>query len=186
MNETSLAPGLLLAMPQLGDPNFEHTVVLMVDHRDEGSFGIIMNRPGHIPVALVLRGFEIEWTGDPMELVCFGGPVQGETGWLVHEPVSETAPETGTVLVAPGIALSMSLPMLRRLAAEPPDRLRFFMGYAGWGPGQLAEEMVQGSWLHAAATPELVFDTPPTAMWHAALKSIGVDPGSIVPTAGIN
>ena len=186
MHETPIAPGLLVAMPQLGDPNFERAVVLMIEHRDEGSFGIILNRPGRIPVSLVLGGFEIEWTGDPFTLVGFGGPVQSETGWLVHEPVEGEPAAAGTLLVAPGIALSMSLTMLKRLAADPPARLRFFMGYAGWGAGQLADEMVQGSWLHAAATPDLVFDTPAERMWERALRSIGVDPAALVPSSGIN
>ena len=186
MDSISVAPGLLVAMPQLGDPNFERAVVLMVEHNDGGSFGIILNRPGNIPVALVLRGFEIEWTGDPMTRVGFGGPVQTESGWLVHEPIEEKPAEPGTLLVAPGIALSMSLGMLRRLAADPPERLRFFMGYAGWGPGQLADEMVQGSWLHAAATPELVFETRSDDLWPSALRSIGVDPAALLPSSGIN
>ena len=122
-----------------------------------------------------------------MARVCFGGPVQGETGWLVHEPIGDTSPDGGTVEVAPGIALSMSLPMLRRLAAQPPVRLRFFMGYAGWGAGQLADEMVAGCGSTPRPLPSSCSTLPPEDMWHAALRSISdVDPGAIVPATGIN
>jgi putative transcriptional regulator len=95
--------------------------------------------------------------------------------------------ETGcTVSVCQGVSLSTSTAKLRTIAASPPSRTRFLLGYAGWGPGQLAEEIARGSWLHADATPELIFDTPADDMWARALRSLGVYPESLVQSRGIH
>ena len=186
LKETRVAPGLLIAMPQLLDPSFHRAVVLMVEHHQEGSFGLVMNRPGSIPVAALVRGFEVKWSGDPDAKVGFGGPVMMESGWIVHEPESGAEPAPGTIAIAPGVVLSTSADTLRRLAEKPPRRIRFLMGYAGWGKGQLASEIVRGSWLHADVDPKLLFETAPDAMWLAALRSIGVDPLTVMPTHGVN
>ena len=187
MIETRIAPGLLLAMPQLLDPNFYRTVVLMVDHGDSGSFGLVLNRPAPLRVTELLEGMSLKWAGDPLAQVGIGGPVQGDTGWMLHEPLAsgiEVPP--GTVTVVPGLQLSVSTETLQRLAADPPRRIRLFLGYAGWGPGQLVREVAEGAWLHAEATPGLVLATPAEEMWEQALRSIGIDPAAVVPTSGIN
>ena len=82
--------------------------------------------------------------------------------------------------------MSTSMSMLRRLSAEPPPHLKFFMGYAGWAPRQLEAEIVQGAWLHAAATPELVFETDATVLWERAVRSIGIDPAALASASGVN
>ena len=185
--------GLLLSMPHLVDPNFTRAVVLMVEHSDEGSFGLIVNQPSPMTVEDLLEELEIAWRGSSHDVVWSGGPVLPTTGWVLHrpladeqEPIIELDDGSPTVTVAPGIALSTSPDKLRQIAAAPPERIRFLLGYSGWGPGQLAEEMVRGSWLHADVTPELVFDTDPEKMWERALQSIGVDPESIVPGEGVH
>lgn len=186
LKETRVAPGLLIAMPQLLDPSFQRTVVLMVEHHDQGSFGLVMNRPGSIPVSALTAGFDVKWSGDPNARVGFGGPVMTESGWIVHEPGAVAATEPGTLAIAPGVSLSTSAATLRRLAVTPPRRIRFLMGYSGWGKGQLAEEMVRGSWLHADIDPAILFETESDDMWLAALRSIGVDPLVVMPTHGVN
>lgn len=192
LNETKIAPGLLLAMPHLVDPNFSRAVVLMVEHNDEGSFGLVVNHPSDMEASSLLEALDIEWQGDEDALVWSGGPVMPTSGWVLHTPTpvaappAETIEDTGTIVLLPGLALSTSPDNLRALAADPPDRVRLLLGYSGWGPGQLAEEMARGSWLHADATPELIFDTPADEMWQAALRSIGVDPEAIVPGTGIH
>lgn len=196
MNELSLAPGLLLAMPQLLDPNFARAVVLMIEHNDEGSFGLIINRPSDMPVAQLLDVLEIPWHGDPEAVVWAGGPVMPTSGWVLHEPTTvtgETATDlhdgldsSRTVLVSPGLALSTAPETLRELATSPPARTRFLLGYAGWGAGQLASEVARGAWLHADADPAIVFGADPDQMWETAIRSLGVDPENVVPSHGIH
>ena len=196
VHEVNLAPGLLVSMPHLHDPFFARSVVLMVEHNDEGSFGLVLNQPSDLPVTQLLDALELEWAGDPDQMVWSGGPVMPTSGWVLHQPIDgmattegslEIALEAGvTVAVAPDVCLSTSSDSLKQIAGEPPGRSRFFLGYAGWGPGQLAHEMARGSWLHADIGAELIFETPADDMWKRALESIGVDPETIVQTRGVH
>jgi putative transcriptional regulator len=185
LQETNLAPGLLLAMPQLADPNFTRSVVLMIEHGDRGSFGLIVNQPSPIKATELLDSLSLAWRGDPDAVVWSGGPVQRTTGWVLHEPMPDDDP--GTSEVGPGLALSTSTDRLRAIAASPPGRIRLLLGYSGWAPGQLAAEMARGSWIHAEADPALIFDGPPDEMWARALRSVGVaNPESLVPGVGVH
>ena len=191
MIEKSLAPGLLLAMPQLADPNFKRAVVLMIEHDDNGSFGLVINRPSNGYVADLLKLIDVEWSADPEALVGVGGPVMTETAWLVHGPRDGdddggSDDDLQTHEIAPGISLSNSKETFGRLAKNPPRHFRLLVGYAGWGPGQLAEELEEGAWLQSDATPDIVFATDPSEMWERALKSVGVDPNFVAPSAGVN
>jgi putative transcriptional regulator len=194
VTETSLAPGLLLAMPHLVDPNFTRAVVLMIEHNDEGSFGLVINQPSEMDAAELLAALDIEWRGEKDARVWSGGPVMPTSGWVLHEPtpvIPEPPPEAGldnssTVRLMEGICLSTSPDNLKAIAEDPPERIRLLLGYSGWGPGQLAGEMARGSWLHADLTPGLVFDTPPDDIWEAALRSLGVNPDTIVQSRGIH
>ncbi|RMH41707.1 MAG: YqgE/AlgH family protein [Deltaproteobacteria bacterium] len=186
--EAKVAPGLLLSMPHLLDPNFTRAVVLMVEHSEEGSFGLVVNQPSDLAVAELLEQLDIDWRGADDAVVWSGGPVTPSTGWVLHEPIAGLVPdEDGSMVdVAPGIVLSTSPEILRDIAAAPPRRVRFLLGYAGWGPGQLAHEMVRGSWLHAAPSPEIIFDTPADEMWERAVRSVGVDPEALIPGQGVH
>lgn len=186
MEETSLAPGLLLAMPQLLDPNFVRSVVLMIDHGERGSFGLIVNQPSPIKANELLESLSLEWGGDPEAFVWSGGPVGRTTGWVLHEPLADDA-RPHTASVGPGLALSTSTERLKTIAAAPPKRIRLLLGYAGWAPGQLAAEMARGSWIHAEPDPRLIFEAPPDEMWALALRSVGVmNPESLVPSVGVH
>jgi len=193
--ELHLAPGLLISMPHLADPNFTRAVVLMIEHNDEGSFGLVVNQASEIPVDQLLAALDIDWAGPGDQVVWTGGPVMPSSGWVLHEVAEgteladdlQTGIELGAAVRAgPNLALSTSPERLRTLAMDPPARSRFLLGYSGWGPGQLAEEMTHGSWLHADVTLELVFDTPPDKMWERALRSIGINPESIVQSRGVH
>jgi putative transcriptional regulator len=192
LGSSNLAPGLLLAMPQLADPNFARSVVLMIEHGDDGSFGLVINQPGPIKATELLSGMSLAWGGDPAEPVWTGGPVRPTVGWVLHAPDAEVPPdarlgEAPTILVAPGIALTSSSDRLRTLAATPPARFRLLLGFAGWAPGQLAGEMARGAWLHAEADPAVVFDTPPETMWDRAVASLGIrSPEALAPSRGVN
>lgn len=183
---TALAPGLLIAMPQLADPNFARSVVLMIEHNDHGSFGLVINQPSPITAVELLESLEMEWGGTADTVVWSGGPVSPSTGWILHEPVAAIADGPGTAAVGPGIDLSTSPERLRMLARRPPERLRILLGYSGWGPGQLAREMADGSWLHADLDPAIVFDLDADAMWRAAVASLGISPDAIVAGRGVN
>ena len=185
MLESSLAPGLLLAMPQLMDPNFRRSVVLMVEDNEQGSFGLVVNRPAGLRIADVLKEINVKWQGDPDTAIGYGGPVMTASGWLLWPSRPQDDSDDNSIVVAPGISLSTSKEALDRFAAEPPQHFRFILGYAGWGPGQLADELADGAWLQATATTELVFHTDPDDMWQSCLQSIGVDPAAVAPSDGV-
>jgi putative transcriptional regulator len=192
VNETNLAPGLLLAMPQLLDPNFARAAVLMIEHNDEGSFGLIVNQPSELSAGELLSSLDLEWHGDEAQVVWAGGPVMPTSGWVLHSPSDALGPaepsfESGaTIEIVPGLHLSTSPDSLAALAEEPPDRFRLLLGYSGWGPGQLASEMARGSWLHADVDPAIIFDSPAEKMWERALRTLGIDPDKIVQGIGIH
>lgn len=189
---TSLAPGLLLAMPQLMDPNFNRSVVLMVEHNEAGSFGLVVNQQSAITAAELLDSLGMPWRGDPGALVWSGGPVSPTTGWVLHEPL-DALPARGklgdsaTIEVAPGLALTTSPEALRVIAGAPPPYVRLLLGYSGWAPGQLAAEMARGSWLHADLDREIVFGGDPANMWERSVRSLGIaNPEALVQGRGVH
>lgn len=186
LESSNLAPGLLLAMPQLADPNFSRAVVLMIEHSPEGSFGLVINHPSPIKASELLDSLEMSWHGEESAVVWAGGPVSPSTGWVLHEPMSVAQPGQGTIAITPRILLSTSPDRLRAIASQPPRNIRLLLGYSGWGPGQLEAEMSRGAWLHAAADPALVFDTPADDMWDRAMRSLGIAPESLFVGRGVN
>ena len=187
VESSNLAPGLLLAMPQLADPNFSRAVVLMIEHGDQGSFGLVINHPSPIKAAELLDSLEMSWHGDDEAVVWAGGPVSPSTGWVLHEPVGiAPAGVGGTIEITSRISLSTSPDRLRLIASQPPRKLRLLLGYSGWAAGQLATEMARGAWLHTAADPHLVFDTPPDEIWDTAMSSLGINPRDLFTGRGIN
>lgn len=187
MESANLAPGLLLAMPQLADPNFSRAVVLMIEHGDQGSFGLVINHPSPIKATELLESLEMSWRGEDTAVVWAGGPVSPSTGWVLHEPVGLAQPGAGgTIEITSTIALSTSPDRLRVIASSPPRNVRLLLGYSGWGPGQLAVEMARGAWLHTAVDENLVFGTPPDEMWSAAIRSLGIDPRELTTGRGVN
>ena len=186
LESSNLAPGLLLAMPQLQDPNFSRAVVLMIEHGAQGSFGLVINHPSPIKASELLDSLEMSWRGEDSAVVWAGGPVSPSTGWVLHEPVGVAQPGQGTIAITSSILLSTSPDRLRAIANQPPRNIRLLLGYSGWGPGQLEAEMARGAWLHASADPKLVFDTPPDEIWEIALQSLGINPASLFVGRGVN
>lgn len=172
-------------MPQLLDPNFKRSVVLLIHHGDEGTFGLVVNRPSDIPVHELCESLELEWRGSGDEVVRLGGPVQPNTGWVVFGDDALAESEDAKPLV-PGLAVAGSLETLRRISAGPPRRVRLMLGYAGWGPRQLEEELAQGAWLLAPACADVVFRVDADAMWEHVVRSLGIDPSSLVATPGVH
>ncbi|MCM2268475.1 MAG: YqgE/AlgH family protein [Thermoanaerobaculia bacterium] len=176
---TLVAPVMLLAMPQVADPFFRKSVVLLLAHQDEGSFGFIVNRATELKVAEILRDLEIDWRGDPAVQARFGGPVQPQVGTVLFAGGEEVPELPGATEVLPGLRLSQNLSELARLAAQPPARLRLLLGYAGWGAGQLVEEIVRNDWLTAPVDDALIFGEAGEATWERGLRSVGVDPRTL-------
>jgi len=180
-------PVLLLAMPQVLDPFFHRSVVLLIHHEEEGSVGFILNRPTGIKVGEILKGMEVQWEGPDEAVAHFGGPVRPNTGTVLFAPRSAadrasddpSEEAEGTSEVAPGLALTQHIGDLAQLAGNPPDRFRLFLGYAGWGEGQLVEEILRNDWLTAPVSNDLIFASDPATVWEDALHSVGVDPAAL-------
>jgi putative transcriptional regulator len=170
----SLAPALLIAMPQLIDPNFARTVVLLCEHADEGAFGLIVNRPSEVSAA---EAVHLEPAVDhPNDLpLLIGGPVEPQRGWILtaSEPDGVEARELGS-----GLYLSASPVLLRRaITTRPfPRRTIVLAGYAGWGPGQLDRELEESAWLIMPVELDLIFEIPSAGAWELAIRRLGADP----------
>ncbi len=186
MTSASIAPALLVAMPQLLDPNFHRTVVLLVHHDADGSFGVVLNRSTEITAQRLCGSIEIPWRGDPDAEISWGGPVQPQTGWVLFGEGEGLADAQDVRHVAPGLHFAGSLEVLRHVAERPPEALRLLLGYAGWGPGQLESELAQGAWLLAPAEGHVVFDVDHDEMWTHVVRSLGVEPATLVASRGVH
>jgi len=185
MGENSLAPTLLLAMPQMLDPNFARSVVLLCKHEREGAMGLVVNRPTDtLASSLVL--LEPPPKRDSGLEIWVGGPVEPQRGWLLlgSDPGTEES-----MAIGGGLYLSASADMLRRLIEDAPEdqkQRRLFLGYAGWGEGQLESELAASAWLTADVSKNLVFDTDPERMWETAIRSLGIDPYALQMGTGVH
>ena len=180
---TDFSPSLLLSMPQMQDPNFARTVVLLCDYGPEGAFGLVVNRPTDLVASEMVR-LEPPVTRKSEMRLFFGGPVQQERGWiLLPDPPAE--PDYRTI--REGIYLTASPEVLRRVLESPaPARARVLAGYAGWGPGQLDEELAQSAWLISEVQADLIFDVDPAQMWDTAIRRLGADPSALQTSHGVH
>jgi putative transcriptional regulator len=176
-------PTLLLSMPQMQDPNFTQTVVLLCDYLPDGAFGIVLNRPTQTPASAMVQLQPPVLEGNDLPL-SIGGPVQQERGWiLVGEPPAGSDYRT----IVEGVYLTSSPTVLRQvLETQPAPRARVLAGYAGWGPGQLDGELAQSAWLMADVDVDLVFDIDPAIMWETAIRRLGADPSMLQSSPGIH
>ncbi len=177
-----LAPGLLVASPTLRCPFFHHTVVLLVDHDEDGTFGLVVNRDSDVSFAEIARQLDLPpgpGSATPDVPVLTGGPVNPETGWVLFDPSNRPVPEEA-LLLGERLALSASMNTLKALGRpEGPERALLALGYAGWAPGQLANELRNGSWLPVPLDERIVFELPLEQRWRHALASLGIDPARI-------
>ncbi len=177
----SLAPGLLIAAPPLNDPNFLHALVLMVAHGDEGALGIVVN--GHKEIACVGDLLEqlglAEDASQHRGIVRVGGPVQPEIGWIVYKP--DIKAREGEIRLSDGVAVTQSREVLAAIGrAEGPGTYSAYLGYTGWAPGQLEEEIRQGAWLPMPLDDKIVFDIPISERWTEAYALAGVAPAGFM------
>jgi putative transcriptional regulator len=162
----SLKGYVLVASPQLLDPNFVRTVVLMLHHSEEGAFGVVLNRPAENTVKQLWEKVG-EGTCENEQLVNVGGPVSGPL-MALHTDASAAEME-----VVPGLYFAAQRENLERLIQDDKQPVRVFVGHAGWGEGQLERELKQGAWLTSPAAAEYVFFQPDVDLWKKVTKHIG-------------
>jgi putative transcriptional regulator len=177
----SLVGSLLIAMPTLMDPNFWRSVVLVGVHsREEGAFGLVINRPLDVSLEEVLAELGEEPPGDAAPQVLGGGPVEPTHGFVLFETPPDHDDESALTIDG-SLTVSGSTATLADLVhGRIPGRYYLLLGYSGWAPGQLEREIEENSWLVAPLTRSILFDVPPDERWNAALGSIGVDPGTLI------
>jgi putative transcriptional regulator len=171
---SSAAPILLLSMPQMNDPNFARTVVLLCDYTDRGAFGLVVNRQMNEPAKTLIRT-EPPVDVNPEVRLWVGGPVDPQRTWvLMSEPQGPDGEQTE---ICPGVLLSDSHDLtLQMLQSPPSSKARVVAGYAGWRAGQLDRELAESGWLMLDVDPQLIFGVPPEDMWETAIRRLGADP----------
>jgi putative transcriptional regulator len=172
-------------MPQLLDPNFRRTVVLLIHHDADGTFGVVLNRPTELTATDLCTTLRIGWRGEPEKEIGWGGPVQPQTGWMLFGEEALLGSDD-VKPVGDGIGFAGSLEVLRRIAEDPPQELQLLLGYAGWGPGQLESELSDGAWLLAPVSRDVVFEVEPADMWEHVVRSLGIEPSTLVATRGVH
>ncbi len=176
-------PTLLVSMPQLQDPNFARSVVLLCDFLPEGAFGLVLNRPTDAAASSMVRLDPPVEHGNNLPLST-GGPVEPDRGWIL---VGEEPADAECRTIVEGLYLSTSPVLLRRvLEARPTPRALVLAGYAGWGPGQLDDELAQSAWLMSDIALDIVFDTDPSLMWETAIRRLGADPSALQMSHGVH
>jgi putative transcriptional regulator len=181
---TPLTNQFLIAMPALADPNFSRTVTLICDHSPEGALGVVINRPMELTLGDLLEQVEVDTAlaRHTDAAIQFGGPVQNTRGFVLHEPVGHWE---STLAVSETLGLTTSQDILHAIAEDRgPDNWLVALGYAGWGAGQLEQELADNAWLNGPADSRILFHVPLEERWRAAAAHLGVDLGSLHGDAG--
>ncbi|ASP36218.1 YqgE/AlgH family protein [Labrenzia sp. VG12] len=182
----------LIAMPSMADSRFEHSVIYMCSHSEQGAMGLVVNQVArHLSLEELLIQLDIVNDESAIRLppqirdmnVHKGGPVEVERGFVLHS--DDFMLNQSTLSIDNGICLTATLEILRALAqGDGPAQAMLALGYAGWGPGQLETEIQSNGWLTAPADPDILFDTDSGSKWHRALGSLGIDPAMLFSDAG--
>lgn len=173
--ETNLTNHFLIAMPGLEDPNFFHTVTYICEHSADGAMGIVINRPMDLHLSDIFEQLEIKVTSAKAaeQTVYLGGPVQSDRGFVLHDASTEW---NSTLKVNDEICVTTSLDILEAIALDRgPARTLIALGYAGWGAGQLENELAQNAWLSGPAKSDIIFTRASQERWQAAADLLGVD-----------
>jgi len=171
-----LAPGLIVAAPPMGDPHFERAVVWLAAHDEEGAFGWIINGPELMSLPELLRRADMPPPAGlpPSGVVRRGGPVGPEQVWLLYNSKDRVDDVEDQLDVGSGVIASSSRKLLSRLVeGTAPEPILGVAGYAGWGPSQLEDEILSGSWLPTDAAASLLFEVPAEDIWLRAYERIG-------------
>lgn len=168
----------------MDDPNFGGTLIYIAEHNEKGALGLVVNRPMELDLGGLFERLELKLEDPALARrpVFAGGPVQGDRGFVLHQPVGEWH---STVAVRDDFGLTSSRDVLEAVASgRGPARLTVMLGYSGWGPGQLEDEVSRNSWLTVEAQSEVIFDTPPELRLQAAFRLLGFDPAFLATVPG--
>lgn len=173
---------LLLALPAIGDPRFDHAIIAIVSHDGDGAMGVAIGQAGDFAVSEVLDQADLPGAISPDPWVMVGGPVEPQRGFVVH---SLDWGGQGTIDVAGKFAVSASLDILRAISeGRGPSRWQLAMGYAGWGPGQLEGEIAADAWHVTDIDQDILFELAPETRWRATMARDGIDPARIAVRGG--
>jgi putative transcriptional regulator len=185
----NLTNQFLIAMPGMADPTFAGSVVYLCEHTEKGALGLVINKPVDIKLKNLFEKVELQLHRDDIAdtPVYFGGPVQTERGFVLHERQSDAAsPYNSTLSIAGGsLDMTTSKDVLEALAdGAGPKKLLVTLGYSGWGAGQLEDEISRNGWLTVDADPAVIFDTPIEQRYEKAVSLLGIDPHMLSQEAG--
>lgn len=180
-----LSGQILIAMPGMGDPRFDRTVIYMCAHSEDGAMGLIINKPAEdLEFSELLERLDINAApGMAAPAIHIGGPVEHARGFVLHS--ADYQAEGATLRVDERIAMTATLDVLEDIArGAGPNSALLALGYSGWGPGQLEGEIARNGWLTGAASAELIFSADDGGKWSAALQELGIDPLLLSAAAG--
>lgn len=184
MDNANFTDHFLIAMPKMLDPNFTGTLTYICDHGDQGALGVVVNRPIELNLESLFSQIGLDLVSEHLrqEPVYYGGPVQVERGFVLHRPVGAWG---STLSVRDRVGLTTSKDILEATARnEGPAEILVTLGYAGWGPGQLEDEIKQNAWLTVPADPQVIFGYPAAARLNAAMRLLGIDLSMLSEEAG--
>ncbi len=184
METLNVTDHFLIAMPGLGDPNFSRTVTYMCQHNTEGALGIIINRPTELVLNDILSQMDIDVCLENVKNlpVFYGGPIQPERGFVIHDAKQKWE---SSLQVTDTIALTTSRDILEAIASgQGPKKMVVALGYAGWGKGQLENEIIENAWLNSPSQDQILFDVPAEQRWHSAAEHMGVNMDLLSSGAG--
>jgi len=183
----NLANHFLIAMPAMQDPIFGGTVVYVCEHNENGVLGVVINKPTDMTMEVLFDRIDLKLAGGseaPIinEPIMFGGPVQDDRGFVLHTP---GARYSSSLTVTDEVAFTTSIDVLEAVAkGDGPERMLVSIGYSGWSPGQLEDEIGRNGWLTVGASADILFDFPIEDRYVAAIKLLGIDPLMLASEAG--
>ena len=184
----NLTNQFLIAMPGMADDTFAGSVVYLCEHTEKGALGLVINKPIDITLKNLFEKVELPLDAQALadQPVYFGGPVQTERGFVLHEKMANTdSPYSSTLSIPGGLEMTTSKDVLEALShGGGPKRLLVTLGYSGWGAGQLEDELGRNGWLNVDAAPEIIFDTPVDQRYGRAISLLGIDPHMLSQDAG--
>ena len=177
----------LIAMPGMRDENFAGSVVYLCEHTERGALGLVINKPIDIKLKNLFEKVELSLDREELadQPVYFGGPVQTERGFVLHEKLGDEGPYNSTMSVPGGLEMTTSKDVLEALSSGAgPRKVLITLGYSGWQAGQLEDEIGRNGWLTVDADPAVIFDTPIEQRYQRALSLLGFDPRMLSQDAG--
>ncbi|OFA00758.1 YqgE/AlgH family protein [Duganella phyllosphaerae] len=184
--QLNLANHFLIAMPSMQDPVFGGTVVYVCEHNENGVLGVVINKPTDMTMQVLFERIDLTLEGDQDSAVdqpvMFGGPVQDDRGFVLHTPGQRYS---SSLTVTEEVAFTTSIDVLEAVASgDGPPRMLVSIGYSGWSPGQLEDEIGRNGWLTVGADPEILFGVPIDQRYTAAIRLLGIDPLMLASEAG--